>query len=166
MEGGSANDYDYVSGDPINGLDLAGTCEAKKGNWFSRPVCNARNVTGGAVRNTGLAARWTYRHGEVSFGGCVLVCLGLGFQGGSAYFQYGGGCCYAGGNAGFARQQYRDRACNSYQASAGVGLGVYGSSGTYGGGRPSSSDISGGVSVSAGFGGGRVRNIDAQGGPS
>jgi RHS repeat-associated protein len=25
VEGGSANDYDYVSGDPVNGLDLAGT---------------------------------------------------------------------------------------------------------------------------------------------
>jgi RHS repeat-associated protein len=26
VEGGSANDYDYVSGDPVNGRDLAGTC--------------------------------------------------------------------------------------------------------------------------------------------
>ena len=26
VEGGSANDYDYVNGDPVNGLDLAGLC--------------------------------------------------------------------------------------------------------------------------------------------
>ena len=26
VEGGSANDYDYVNGDPVNGLDLAGEC--------------------------------------------------------------------------------------------------------------------------------------------
>jgi RHS repeat-associated protein len=29
VEGGSANDYDYVSSDPINAFDLAGTCEVK-----------------------------------------------------------------------------------------------------------------------------------------
>jgi hypothetical protein len=27
VEGGSANDYDYVSGDPVNGLDLSGTAQ-------------------------------------------------------------------------------------------------------------------------------------------
>jgi hypothetical protein len=26
VEGGSANDYDYANGDPVNGLDLTGTC--------------------------------------------------------------------------------------------------------------------------------------------
>ncbi|MGH9267933.1 MAG: phospholipase A2, partial [Acidimicrobiales bacterium] len=26
VEGGSANDYDYVAGDPVNGLDLSGLC--------------------------------------------------------------------------------------------------------------------------------------------
>src|SRR5947208_15850522 len=26
VEGGSANDYDYSAGDPVNGIDLAGTC--------------------------------------------------------------------------------------------------------------------------------------------
>lgn len=35
VEGGSANDYDYVSGDPVNGLDLAGTC-GFPGNPFKK----------------------------------------------------------------------------------------------------------------------------------
>jgi hypothetical protein len=26
IQGGSANDYDYVNGDPVNGVDLSGTC--------------------------------------------------------------------------------------------------------------------------------------------
>jgi len=43
VEGGSANDYDYVSGDPINGFDLAGTCEVKETKGLSwRRVRNAR----------------------------------------------------------------------------------------------------------------------------
>lgn len=29
MEGGSCNDYDYVCGDPVNGLDLSGLKEKK-----------------------------------------------------------------------------------------------------------------------------------------
>ena len=31
MEGGSANDYDYVGGDPANGLDLDGLCKNHHG---------------------------------------------------------------------------------------------------------------------------------------
>jgi RHS repeat-associated protein len=30
VEGGSANDYDYTNGDPINGLDLAGLCSTRQ----------------------------------------------------------------------------------------------------------------------------------------
>ncbi len=35
MEGGSANDYDYVGGDPVNGRDLDGRC-GFPGNPFQR----------------------------------------------------------------------------------------------------------------------------------
>ncbi|MCW2573591.1 MAG: repeat-containing protein [Frankiales bacterium] len=31
VEGGSCSDYDYVCGDPVNGLDLSGTC----GKWMN-----------------------------------------------------------------------------------------------------------------------------------
>ncbi len=53
VEGGSANDYDYVSGDPINNLDLSGLCKAKgKGNWLRKRWCNVKNVGGGLSRGT------------------------------------------------------------------------------------------------------------------
>jgi len=45
IQGGSANDYDYVAGDPVNGFDLGGTCKAKgKGNWLRKRLCNVRNT--------------------------------------------------------------------------------------------------------------------------
>jgi RHS repeat-associated protein len=161
VEGGSANDYDYVEGDPINKEDLRGTycVTGKNKNGSCRSVSRgARRV----ARAAGRAARWTYRRGEVSLGGCVLVCLGMGFQGGTGFLQYGVGCCYAGANAGFARKEYRDRACGSYTGTGKLGLGVYASSGTYDGQRPSL-DLAGGLSVGAGLGGGRVQNLDGGG---
>ncbi len=51
VDGGSANDYDYVSADPINGFDLAGT-------WPSCRWCRkAWNATGGKVVS-GVARAW------------------------------------------------------------------------------------------------------------
>ncbi len=41
MDGGSANDYDYASGDPVNRFDLAGTCVVT-------PI-DAAACTGGAI---------------------------------------------------------------------------------------------------------------------
>jgi hypothetical protein len=43
IEGGSANDYDYVEGDPINGLDLDGQMNVKGGggSWWSSGKCPA-----------------------------------------------------------------------------------------------------------------------------
>jgi RHS repeat-associated protein len=35
IEGGSANDHDYVDGDPVNGFDLAGTCHTRHHGWSS-----------------------------------------------------------------------------------------------------------------------------------
>lgn len=49
IEGGSANDYDYVSGDPVNGLDLDGMCEKKKAGL--NPWRRVRNLNCTAERN-------------------------------------------------------------------------------------------------------------------
>lgn len=150
VEGGSANDYDYAMGDPVNNFDLTGTycVTGKNKNGTCRSLSRG---AGRVARATGRAAVWTYRHEEVSLGGCVGFCLRMGFQGGTVYYQYGVGCCYAGGNAGLARKQYRDRACGSYTGTGKAGVGVYGTSGTYDGNRPSG-DVAGGASVGAGLG--------------
>lgn len=48
VEGGSSNDYDYVSGDPVNELDLGGLCRSKgeETTFWSRRKCNVRHAVG------------------------------------------------------------------------------------------------------------------------
>ncbi|HET9442281.1 MAG TPA: RHS repeat-associated core domain-containing protein, partial [Acidimicrobiales bacterium] len=62
VEGGSANDYDYVSGDPINELDLSGLHHRK---------CTGR-------RDTARAVHSTYRRATVYGGGTSQVTLYCG----------------------------------------------------------------------------------------
>ena len=82
VEGGSANDYDYTSGDPINNFDLAGTrCLTGKNRNGS-----CRSVSRGA----GRAVRSAYRHATVSYGTCVGVCGDFTFQNGHLYANFGG----------------------------------------------------------------------------
>ncbi|MDQ1446657.1 MAG: hypothetical protein QOI20_3121, partial [Acidimicrobiaceae bacterium] len=52
VEGGSANDYDYAYGDPINGFDLDGLCKAKKAGlnpWrkVRNGICHTKNTARG-----------------------------------------------------------------------------------------------------------------------
>jgi len=50
VEGGSANAYDYASGDPVNSFDLTGLCKAKgKGNWL-RKRCQELWMRGFVIR--------------------------------------------------------------------------------------------------------------------
>jgi hypothetical protein len=46
LEGGSANDYDYVGADPVNGFDLAGTYRNHKGlfGYVRDSACHSANV--------------------------------------------------------------------------------------------------------------------------
>ena len=54
VEGGSANDYDYVAGDPINSFDIDGRCRA-----MSRPTV-ADYLTGRACAPAGFRERFGY----------------------------------------------------------------------------------------------------------
>jgi RHS repeat-associated protein len=77
VEGGSANDYDYVNGDPINNFDINGDyCltgvarhetvryKDKHGHWKTRQKEICRSITRGAARNARGAG-----HAIGSFGG-------------------------------------------------------------------------------------------------
>ncbi len=66
IEGGSANDYDYVAGDPINDFDLAGTFSFKK---FGRRLGKIARKAAPWVATAGFAAC------IVATGG---ICTGLG----------------------------------------------------------------------------------------
>lgn len=163
VEGGSADDYDYVEGDPVNDLDLAGTFGFKK--FFKK------------MKNAG---RWLYRHTEVSVGLCVVRCIGLGMQGGTVYRQTGWGCCFGGLNVGVAHREYRRRSCDTVGVTGQVGpVGAYGEMGVYKSRgrrrmRPSrgisnskrlapSLDLAGGWSGGLGAGAYAVTNVDLLG---
>jgi RHS repeat-associated protein len=60
VEGGSANDYDYVSGDPINNFDYDGTCSGKKHNWLRRRWCNARHIARPVINAPWSGAAYIY----------------------------------------------------------------------------------------------------------
>lgn len=172
VEGGSANDYDYVSGDPVNSVDLDGNCEVKKTKGLSwRRVRNATCRAGHAAGATGLAtgrgARWVFRHTEIGVSGCLVRCVGLGTQGGTIYRQTGYGCCHIGANVGIARRKYNQRACNSVSASGRIGpVAAYGSVGVYGDPKkkiPPSADFAAGWAPGFGAGMAGMTNRDILG---
>jgi RHS repeat-associated protein len=65
VPGGSANNYDYLNSDPINGLDLNGQCW-----WGSCRIWHS-------VRR---GARWVWRHAGYSFTACAGYCIGLEYN--------------------------------------------------------------------------------------
>lgn len=58
IEGGSANDYDYVDGDPINGSDLAGLASCKN----NKSLCAKYARLGGSARGV----YWNFSGSEIS----------------------------------------------------------------------------------------------------
>ena len=98
VEGGSANDYDYVSGDPVNDLDLSGTCQTKKTKGLSwRRIRNARCRTTRTVgsRNWGDLIGGTYN----VFTGSMMVLGGATVALGSEMCGMLAGFCFQAGVA-------------------------------------------------------------------
>jgi hypothetical protein len=80
VEGGSANDYDYVNGDPINGLDLDGTCNSHDKNVLKRRICNTAHLP-----------RSLYRHVGIQYSACAYVCAQVTLNHGHQVVQVGAG---------------------------------------------------------------------------
>jgi RHS repeat-associated protein len=113
IEGGSSNSYDYVSGDPVNGLDLDGLCKRHRGIFGRvRDIgCHAGNV---ATKNrvskaAGAAQGFVGRNvvrpalgfGAVSIGFTMGSTLGI-FIGDAVCGGIGIPCAIAGGVVGGA----------------------------------------------------------------
>jgi hypothetical protein len=110
IEGGSANDYDYGLGDPLNRVDLDGRCVQV---WQKR--CRGHKSVWITVAS----------HIDVSVGGCLAaVCwqMGTHLAEGTPYMQWAGpgqaagvSCCV---NVGITGKRYKDRQCQSIQGGA------------------------------------------------
>jgi RHS repeat-associated protein len=125
IEGGSANNYDYTNGDPINSLDLAGTCSTHHGgiwghvrSWRcsgSRRVRHAwsrhvqhwgsragrfvgRNVAGCVTHVVQCADNLKLAMGPILVAGLFGVVAGLGFA--VCGFSFGAGCVLGAAVAG------------------------------------------------------------------
>jgi RHS repeat-associated protein len=104
VPGGNANDYIYPA-NPIGMTDLDGNCGVF-GNPFKkcgRKHKGQRGFLGGVFTKV-------YRHTTVGFGGCVVVCFDIKFQGGKLSVGGGGvGIMLKGFYAGYANQPAKDR---------------------------------------------------------
>ncbi|MFE3171730.1 RHS repeat-associated core domain-containing protein [Amycolatopsis sp. NPDC059090] len=58
VDGGSANDYDYVNADPINEMDLTGTCSWNPRSWGG---C-AKKALKATSRGLVAAGKWAWRN--------------------------------------------------------------------------------------------------------
>lgn len=77
MEGGSSNDYEYVGGDPVNGLDLDGRCwqawqkrcRGHESIWAkgARLASNYATCGNGAICTAS-------KYGTVTATGCFVAC--------------------------------------------------------------------------------------------
>ena len=81
IPGGSANDYDYADQDPINKFDLDGRM-CLFGHHKGHKGCRGGSVT--------HPARSFARHATLSFGGCIVMCIGATVQEGNISFSSGG----------------------------------------------------------------------------
>jgi hypothetical protein len=90
IEGGSANDYDYVNSDPTNGYDIAGTCgvfgnplrpcgrghrgASSLGNWLGQHTQGARQTLGRVGRD--YINSWLRPSGWLAYGAGVVAGIG------------------------------------------------------------------------------------------
>ena len=91
VEGGSANDYDYVNADPIAGQDLSGTwagpdqCSRRSYKKYNSSDCKFFRSHGfhkPKHDKDGGVLGWLYDHVKVGVSICAGLCVNLGFQGG------------------------------------------------------------------------------------
>jgi RHS repeat-associated protein len=81
VEGGSANDYDYVNQDPVNGFDLDGTryCDSDQGCGHSEAATaksgsNKGAKSGGKKSGGSKKGSWLQQHGTLNLSICFIAC--------------------------------------------------------------------------------------------
>jgi RHS repeat-associated protein len=117
IEGGSANDYDYVSADPINHFDLDGRCESAAA-WC------VIGILRGTESLPGMFRTWANRRAGHSYQ--------IGWNGSRRYFAGGGCSAPMMGNTG--RSFNFTRACQTHDLGYDL-MRFFGSSGSRGGTR-------------------------------
>ena len=175
MEGGSCNDYDYVCGDPVNGLDLTGLrstkplpnrdaeCLGGSEGQLNDPGCvryRQAKVTGNSDLYFGKTPSSGRKGGtvDVSFTGCFGLCVkgGVTFEPGhrpSPHIGGGGGPDFGIQGALTAETGSISRGLNTYQECS-AGFGTIGASQNPGSGdRSYSAGVTSGTKIGchAGF---------------
>ncbi|WP_112265828.1 PA14 domain-containing protein [Lentzea terrae] len=123
VEGGSANDYDYTNGDPINELDLDGRCSWKPWSW-GNCASKAWSATKSFykrhednIRFAGKMAAWgAGLIGAAACGVSVVCAVAVGAAAGFVG--------YAAQNAGTSNWKWRDAAGETFTSAFGAGAGV------------------------------------------
>ncbi|MBW3641885.1 MAG: DNRLRE domain-containing protein [Actinobacteria bacterium] len=130
IEGGSANDYDYGTADPINNFDLdgracvTGVARRVRVTYRGKVTGKLRTKTVEHCNSPLRGLRRVQRHIDTSANVCIVACVSVGQQGGRPYIQRGGGLALgASANVEWSNLQLRDRACSSFVGSAGFASG-------------------------------------------
>lgn len=159
VEAGDFNEYLYAGADPLNNYDLDGHAKiavtaagggktkknagqpVKKKSFWQKAV--------GVVKKVGKAARYVYRHVNVSAGGCLVYCFQLSFAHGRLYGSAGGfGLLARGIGVGWTSAQPE-----RMEGWSGQGCGAFVVGGCFsGGGRTGGRGSWFGASFTTGFG--------------
>ena len=128
MEGGSANDYDYVGGDPVNQLDLTGEClfGKRKDGGCKGGVRAASNTFNATKRGAGAAQRFVRDSNYDVNGNLVIIAGGISKDRRGWHLHAGWGLGIPGlsatvGRGNSASIDSRGTACYYACASYGVG---------------------------------------------
>jgi hypothetical protein len=106
----------------------------------------AGNVDNALLCTVVLSERYVWEHTTLGFGGCLYLCWGLTFQGGTVGFGWGPlGIVEHGPSIGWSRLAARDRGSHSRGEQAALFVGGYDTYGIDDAGYPDPNDFEAGI---------------------
>jgi RHS repeat-associated protein len=140
--------YSYVDDNPLNGSDPGGLfCIFSN----SKGCIGLRTIADEGIHAIGTGVFWTYQHVNINLGACIVACIGIGFQGGQVYWDFGAwGLASPGVNIDLTSRTFPCQEPNAFEVGGGIDLGANASVGVKPDGSPDWGDLQGGLSVQPG----------------